>query len=272
MKFGVVLSGGGAAGAKQAGALWTMEKHGIRPDLLVGTSAGSLNAFGRAHAGADGLRDLWHNIRSESDIFEGNYWVSLPWKRGLKSADPLRRLLQKHKDANPTAQIPFFVTSVSMLSGEIRSTPHDDEDIVNMTVSSASIPGYVELYQPETFAWCDGGIKQNLNLAKAVAEKCDVILNLHCYTKDPRRGDGWKVGNPLHNGLRAIQMATEENYKLDRDICFLPGQGPQIFDLFPEVNLLGPLDFKPELIRDDYRYGEQLMEGFIPQLKAALSL
>lgn len=228
--------------------------------------------FGFSHAGAEGLSALWHGIRSESDIFDGNFWITLPWKRGLKSASPLKKLLTEIKEKNPQAKIPFFVTSVSMLSGEIRNTAHDDADIVNMTASSASIPGYVEPYLPETFAWCDGGIKQNLNLSKAIAEKCDVILNLHCYTQDPRRGDSWAIGNPLHNGLRAIQMATEENYKLDRTVCFLNGQGPQVLDLFPEVNLLGPLDFKPDLIRDDFAYGEKLMTDFIPQLKVALGL
>src|SRR3954470_13193548 len=39
-----VLSGGASLGALQAGMLRALYEHGITPDLLVGTSAGALNA------------------------------------------------------------------------------------------------------------------------------------------------------------------------------------------------------------------------------------
>ncbi len=41
-----VLAPGGAAGAYQAGALEALAEHGVRPDLLIGTSSGALNALG----------------------------------------------------------------------------------------------------------------------------------------------------------------------------------------------------------------------------------
>lgn len=40
----IVLSGGGALGALQAGALRALIEAGIKPDLLVGTSIGAVNA------------------------------------------------------------------------------------------------------------------------------------------------------------------------------------------------------------------------------------
>ena len=39
-----VLTGGAALGAMQAGTLRALYEHGIVPDLLAGTSAGTLNA------------------------------------------------------------------------------------------------------------------------------------------------------------------------------------------------------------------------------------
>ena len=41
-----VLPAGGAACAYQAGALQALAEQGLRPDLLVGASAGALNALG----------------------------------------------------------------------------------------------------------------------------------------------------------------------------------------------------------------------------------
>ena len=41
-KLGLTLSGGGVKGFAHAGALKAMEEHGIRPDIISGTSAGAI--------------------------------------------------------------------------------------------------------------------------------------------------------------------------------------------------------------------------------------
>src|SRR5512139_1747709 len=48
-----VLGGGGARGAMQVGALRTLIEAGFKPDLLVGTSIGAVNAAGLALWGVD---------------------------------------------------------------------------------------------------------------------------------------------------------------------------------------------------------------------------
>lgn len=47
-KLAIVLGGGGARGAMQVGALRALFEAGIKPDLLVGTSIGAINATGLA--------------------------------------------------------------------------------------------------------------------------------------------------------------------------------------------------------------------------------
>ena len=42
--IGYALSGGGVKGFAHAGALQALEEHGIRPDVIAGTSAGSVVA------------------------------------------------------------------------------------------------------------------------------------------------------------------------------------------------------------------------------------
>ncbi|MDQ4070564.1 MAG: patatin-like phospholipase family protein, partial [Actinomycetota bacterium] len=44
MPIGIVLSGGGAKGDFQVGALRFLYNQGIRPDILSGTSVGAINA------------------------------------------------------------------------------------------------------------------------------------------------------------------------------------------------------------------------------------
>ena len=69
MTTAFVLSGGGSLAAVQIGMLAALADRGIRPDLLVGTSAGALNAAFVAGHGADPsaiaeLGRVWQSVRS----------------------------------------------------------------------------------------------------------------------------------------------------------------------------------------------------------------
>src|SRR5436853_967102 len=68
-----VLAGGAALGAIQAGMVRALYERGIAPDLLIGTSAGALNAAFLASrpatvATAEELAAVWRGLR-RSDIF-----------------------------------------------------------------------------------------------------------------------------------------------------------------------------------------------------------
>lgn len=73
MSTAFVLSCGGSLGAVQVGMLQALSEQGIRPDLLVGTSAGALGALWVAEHGMsrDSLAELariWLQ-RHRRDIF-----------------------------------------------------------------------------------------------------------------------------------------------------------------------------------------------------------
>ena len=62
-----VLPGGGVLGAYQVGVLRALAEHGVTADLLVGVSAGSLNAASAAWSpgldGLDALERAWRSVR-----------------------------------------------------------------------------------------------------------------------------------------------------------------------------------------------------------------
>lgn len=73
MTTAFVLSGGGSLGAVQVGMLQALGERGVEPDLLVGTSAGAINAaFVGGHGmGRDALIELaglWQSLRRR-DLF-----------------------------------------------------------------------------------------------------------------------------------------------------------------------------------------------------------
>src|ERR671922_843929 len=96
-----VLSGGGNLGAGQVGTVLALLERGIEPDLLVGTSAGAINAAYLAGnpglEGAERLASIWTSIRTR-DVFRLPLkpWHLLSHLRGdaLYHSDGLRRLLE----------------------------------------------------------------------------------------------------------------------------------------------------------------------------------
>ncbi len=65
--IGFALEGGGARGAYQVGAYLALTKNGIKPNMIAGTSIGSLNAALMAQGDIDKLIKLWLN--TTTDIF-----------------------------------------------------------------------------------------------------------------------------------------------------------------------------------------------------------
>lgn len=89
----IVLSGGGSHGDFEVGALRYLFDHGHVPDIVCGTSAGSINAVkvaegeGRATAGAvqsglAGLEAIWH----DQLMFDADMWEKQPFLKDLSAA------------------------------------------------------------------------------------------------------------------------------------------------------------------------------------------
>ena len=102
MTTAFVLSGGGSLGAVQVGMLQALGERGVEPDLLVGTSAGAINAAFVAGHGMKGdaldeLAGLWRSLRRR-DIFAARPLRGLLAMAGVQpslfSAEPLRRLVR----------------------------------------------------------------------------------------------------------------------------------------------------------------------------------
>ena len=65
-KLAIVLSGGGAKGAFQVGVLDALiNKHGVNPAIVVGTSTGAIQALGVAQQDVAGLVDVWMGLKGK---------------------------------------------------------------------------------------------------------------------------------------------------------------------------------------------------------------
>lgn len=220
MKLGLVLSGGGARGAFEAGVVAAIEEAGLRPEVLSGTSAGALNvAAVAAGLGARRLGELWASTR-DRDVFRlrRDVW-RLPRPGGLLAPGnlaervlrgigwtwllhtrPLRRTLVRALGGERvpvTGGVVAVVSAVDKATGElVRFTtappPARREDprfrVVDLGVdhlmASAAIP---ILFRPATVGrarFWDGGIVANTPLAPALAYEPDAVIVVTTATRE----------------------------------------------------------------------------------------
>ena len=132
MTTAFVLTGGGSLGAVQVGMLTALMEQGVRPDLLVGTSVGAVNAAYLAGAEAADERALQARLKELTrlwdDLHRHDVFAPDPrrWWGAARGSQPslvsdagLSRLLERHLgyDALEDARIPVEVTATDLVTG-----------------------------------------------------------------------------------------------------------------------------------------------------------
>lgn len=190
MSRAFVLSGGGAAGAWQVGQLRALLEAGVRPDLVVGTSVGAINAAVIAEdpslEGADRLARIWTRTR-RSDLLPPWGWGRLGAlsKRALYSSHGLRRLIERNLSYRliEEAAIPLKVVTTSLETGEARVLTTGP--VVEALLASAAIPGIYPSVRIGGERLVDGGITGNVPVAPAVEAGAEEIFVLAASSRCP---------------------------------------------------------------------------------------
>jgi NTE family protein len=215
MTTAFVLSGGGSLGAVQVGMLSALHDRGLHPDLLVGTSAGALNAGYIASRGFDAetiddLGRLWRRVR-RTDVFPVDPVRQLlalgGRRRSLCSSGPLRRLVDANLpiDRLEDARIPLHVVTTDVMSGE--EVLLSSGDATSAVLASASIPAVFEPVEREGRTLMDGGVANNTAVSQAVLLGADRIVVLPagfaCALATP-------PGTPLAAATHALTLLIEQ--------------------------------------------------------------
>lgn len=170
-----VLSGGGTRGPLQVGALRALLEHGLKPDLLVGTSSGALNALYTAACGADlncveQLANIWRGV-NKNIIYPGN-WMTLAWRflnkaNSLYSSDGMRKHIEANLPAGVTTfgdlKIPCYVTAVDLRSSILYLFGEEPQaPVLDAVMASAAIPGIHPPVDYHGLQLVDGGVLDNV--------------------------------------------------------------------------------------------------------------
>jgi NTE family protein len=146
-KTAFVLAGGGSLGAVQAGMLLELTAAGIRPDMIVGVSAGALNGAFLAHdprlATALHIAELWARVRTREAL--GLSWRSMLGILGLRGqlADSrgLRSILERELPYREfkDAKVPLHIVASDEPTGA--EIVLSDGAIIDAVLASTAIPG-----------------------------------------------------------------------------------------------------------------------------------
>jgi len=169
-----VLSGGVSLGAIQAGMMRAVWEAGIRPDFLVGSSVGAVNAAylgqGFTQARIDQLSEIWRRLK-RSDIFGGfgiRRIASILFERtALASPEAFLRLISTNiPNLVGKPETPVYAIATDYLDGEIVILSGGDL-WVNLLASSA-IPLVFPPVLIEGQSLVDGSVAAHVPLQPAV--------------------------------------------------------------------------------------------------------
>lgn len=292
MKRALVLSGGGARGAFEVGALEYLvlrEKLDFR--IFIGTSVGALNAafLGQAHSYRElvilirRLKEFWLGIKGNSSVYSRRIFgfLSLFYKDSFYQPKALQRLIRREIDPdrifNPATVVK--VSTVAVETGELfyANSRHPElrETFLDYVLASASMPLFFPAAPIAGKHWYDGGLRDMTPLGAAFEEAPDEILVIITYPIgdyfNPRLPEK-KHGGALNAILRAIEILTSEIAANDLQLADAVNRYHWIWPkrrrlpirlIAPSRPLAGShaLDFSPEAIRENMNHGYEAAQS-----------
>lgn len=227
-KLAFVFGGGGARGALQAGALRALLEAGIRPDLLVGTSIGAVNAVFLAMRGftsqaLDQLNAAWF-AAAKADLFPANAtWLTLRVFYNRIHARPYQRLKEFFISQGITpdlrfADLPYFpVIAVSTDLNHHQPVYYGSDPkqfVLDGLLASTALPPWIHPLETNGRFLMDGGAVSNLPIAPAIAHSATEVIALEL--SDPDEIDPRAHGfGPFITKYLAIVEARQISLELE---------------------------------------------------------
>ncbi len=170
-RIGLALGGGAARGFAHIGVIQVLEEHGIMPDLVVGTSAGSLVAALYA-SGKNGVE----LARLAESMDEGAItdW-SFPL-RGLIRGEALARYVRTQTGGRPIEQmaIPLGIVATQLADGQ--GVMFRQGDLGQAVRASSAVPAVFQPVDISGKLYVDGGLVAPVPVRYARQMGAEVIL------------------------------------------------------------------------------------------------
>ena len=170
-KIGLALGGGAARGFAHIGVLQVLEEHGIRADMVVGTSAGSLVAalYASGKSPAD-LGTLAENM-DEGAITDWAFPT-----RALLRGDALARYVREQTGGRKieNMRVPLGIVATDLTSGEGILFRSGDTGVA--VRASSAVPAVFQPVKIGTREYVDGGLNAPVPVRYARQMGADLVI------------------------------------------------------------------------------------------------
>lgn len=181
----LVLGGGGHQGAYEVGMMRALLEHGIRPDLIVGTSVGALNGAALAAEPTldtvKTLGEVWLSL--DSGVFGGSIFAvaanMVRTRTHMHSNQPLRTLIEKMLPVQTFEELKVPFQCVAACIERAAEHWFHEGPLVEAILASAAVPGVLPPVVIEGEHFVDGGIVNSIPISRAVELGAKEIYVLH---------------------------------------------------------------------------------------------
>lgn len=215
-KVALVLTGGGAKGRFQVGALKWLDEIGLlrHVELIVGTSAGGLNTLAAAKYlfNYNEVVKMWDGIKKNTDIYDGkmDFWgiakVLFFKFKSILNPQELYRLLNKHFGGMKLSDFPVEVavssTNLNKSQREVFYPAFTKGfDAVLLGKMTSAIPAVFQAQEIDGQIYVDGGVGNNTPVETAIELGATKIIMIGCSPKTP-------IETPVKNNAMDVLLAT----------------------------------------------------------------
>ena len=218
-KIALALGGGAARGFAHIGVIKALEAHGIVPDIVVGTSSGSL--VGALYAGGYGGFDLQRVALQLDDTVIADW--SLP-DRGFIKGEALQNFVNRAVQDRPLEKLnrPFATVATDLQSGAAMVFRTGN---TGMAVrASSSVPGVFQPVAINGHEYVDGGLVSPVPVRAARGMGAELVIAVYI-SNNPRLG---KTKDSIDVMLQtfAIMGQSIAGYELaEADVVIRPDTG-----------------------------------------------
>lgn len=228
--LGYALSGGGAKGFAHLGALKILEKCELKPDIIAGTSAGSLAGVFYA----DGFHPEEIGELFKKKEFKEFVELSIP-KTGFLKSTGLHNFLKKNLRAKrfEELEIPFHVVTTDW-NRACTVVFSNGDDLIDSVVASCSVPVVFNPQYIHGTPYVDGGLLKNFPVS-VIRKKCKYVIGLNVSLMIPL---------PEKNNIRTMMERTfnlmsNSNTIFDKTYCdiLIEVEGIEKYHMFDLNNM-----------------------------------
>jgi|SRR5690554_3491904 len=228
--LGYALSGGGAKGFAHLGSLKVLEKCGLKPDVISGTSAGALaGAFYADGYHPDEITELFRK-KEFREFIE----FSIP-KTGLFKSTGLHGFLKKNLRAKrfEDLKIPFYVITTDWNRARTAIFSEGD-DLIDAVVASCSVP---VVFSPQLIngkPYVDGGLLKNLPVS-VIRRQSRYVIGINVSTMIPPA----EKDNIRTMVERTFNLMSNSNTIIDKSYCdiLIEVKGMEKYNMFDLKNM-----------------------------------